>query len=130
MERRRARLEVLAQVTTHDYNLALRYGDAASQEGETIRIEDPVRTLSRLGGDLEDERVLRYQKGMTLIEVAHRREGTLRWAARAVMESEKRPGFFQLWHALEDARCENRLAGSLPGTRKNFRALIRPVLEE
>ena len=130
MERRRARLEVLAQVAAHDYDLSLRYGDAASQEGETINIEDPVRTLSRLGGDLEEERVLRYQKGMTLIEVAHRREGTLRWVARAVLESEKRPGFFQIWHALEDARCENRLGESLPGTRKNFRAFIRPALEE
>ncbi|MBI1725149.1 MAG: hypothetical protein HYR52_05895 [Candidatus Tectomicrobia bacterium] len=130
MERRRARLEVLAQVASHDYGLSLRYGDAASQEGDTIHIEDPVRTLSRLGGGLEEERVLRYQKGMTLIEVAHRREGTLKWVARAVLESQERPGFFQIWHALEDARCENRLGESLPGTRKNFRAFIRPALEE
>ncbi len=130
MERRRTRLEVLAQVTAHDYALAVRYGSAARKEGDTIHIEDPERTLARLGGGLEDERVLRYQKGMTLIEVAHRLEGTLPWAARAALVNRERPGLFHIWHALEDARCENRLAAALPGTRKNFRSFIRPALEE
>jgi len=131
MERRRARLEALAQIASHDYDLSLRYGEGSGPEGRTIHIEDPVRTLSRLNsGDLEEDRVLRYQKGMTLIEVAHRREGTLKWAARALRENQARPGFFQVWHALEDARCENRLAEALPGTRKNFRSFIRPALEE
>ncbi len=130
MERRRNRLEVLAQVTSHDYSLALRYGDIAHQEKSTILIEDPERTLERLGGDLDDEHVIRYQKGMTLIEVAHRIEGSLRWLARAARANRERPGLFQIWHALEDARCENRLAADLPGTRKNFIEFIRPALGE
>ena len=87
MERRRNRLEVLAQVTAHDYDLALAYGEVSKQEKQTIQIEDPERTLERLGGDLNDERILRYQKGMTLIEVAHRLEGSLRWGLRAAIAS-------------------------------------------
>lgn len=130
MERRRNRLEILAQVTAHDYELALRYGETSKQAKQTIQIEDPERTLERLGGDLDDERVLRYQKGMTLLEVAHRLEGSLRWGLRAAVASRERPGMFQIWHVLEDARCENRLGVSLPGTRKNFREFIRPALEE
>ncbi len=130
MERRRNRLEVLAQVTAHNYDLALCYGEVSKQQKQTIQIEDPERTLERLGGDLNDERVLRYQKGMTLIEVAHRLEGSLRWGLRAAVASRERPGMFQIWHVLEDARCETRLGASLPGTRKNFREFIRPALEE
>jgi hypothetical protein len=130
MERRRNRLEVLAQVASHDYDLSLRYGDIAHQEKSTILIEDPERTLERLGGGLDDEHVVRYQKGMTLIEVAHRIEGSLRWARRAAIASRERPGLFHIWHALEDARCENRLAADLPGTRKNFIEFIRPALGE
>ncbi len=130
MERRRNRLEILAQVTAHDYGLALRYGETSKQAKQTIQIEDPERTLERLGGDLDDERILRYQKGMTLLEVAHRLEGSLRWGLRAAIASRKRPGMFQIWHVLEDARCENRLGASLPGTRKNFREFIRPALAE
>lgn len=130
MEPRRNRLEILAQVASHDYDLDLRYGNLAQQEAKTIHVEDPERTLERLGGDLDDEHVVRYQKGMTLIEVAHRREDSLRWAVRAARASRERPGFFQIWHALEDARCENRLADDLPGTRKNFTEFIRPALRE
>ncbi|MEE9255621.1 MAG: VWA domain-containing protein [bacterium] len=130
MERRRTRLEILAQVTAHDYDLALRYGEVSQQKKQTIQIEDPERTLERLGGDLNDDRVLRYQKGMTLIEVAHRLEGSMRWGLRAAIASRERPGMFQIWHVLEDARCENRLGASLPGTRKNFREFVRPALEE
>ncbi|MDP6484688.1 MAG: hypothetical protein QGH70_12720, partial [Nitrospinota bacterium] len=75
MDRRRTRLEILAQVTSGDFDLHLRYGDAPRQEEESIQIEDPEHTLERLGGDLGDERVLRFQKGMTLAEVAHRLGG-------------------------------------------------------
>ncbi len=116
MEPRRNRLEILAQVAAHDYELDLRYGDTGRQEKKTIHIEDPERTLDRLRGELSDAHVIRYQKGMTLIEVAHRLEGTLRWALRAARASRERPGLFQIWHAVEDARCENRLAATLPGT--------------
>lgn len=129
MERRRARLEALAQVTAHDYGLALTFGARAKDDESAVCIEDPEKTLARLGGGLEDERVLRYQKGMTLIEVAHKLEGTFRWAGRAVLANRERPGLFHLWHTLEDARCENRLAESLPGTKKNFRAFVRPAIE-
>ena len=130
MEARRTRLEVLAQVAAHDYDLSLRYGDTGRQEKQTIHIEDPEQTLQRLGGDLNDDGVIRYQKGMTLIEVAHRLEGSLRWAVRAARASRERPGLFQIWHAVEDARCENRLAATLPGTRKNFHKFILPALRE
>ena len=130
MEPRRNRLEILAQVAAHDYELDLRYGDTGRQEKKTIHIEDPERTLERLRGELSDAHVIRYQKGMTLIEVAHRLEGTLRWALRAARASRERPGLFQIWHAVEDARCENRLAATLPGTRKNFIEFIRPALKE
>ncbi|MEE9276307.1 MAG: hypothetical protein V3V62_13465, partial [bacterium] len=129
MERRRTRLEILAQVAAHNYGLSLRYGDKPGQEEEAIQIEDPERTLAQLGGDLGDESVLRYQKGMVLLEVAHRLEGSLRWAVRAARAERERPGFFHVWHTLEDARCERRLAASLPGTPKNFRAFVRPALE-
>lgn len=129
MERRRARLEALAQVTARDYGLALLFGARAKADGGAIRIEDPEQTLARLGGGLNDERVLRYQKGMTLIEVARKLQGTPRWAGRAALANRERPGLFHVWRALEDARCENRLAESLPGTKKNFRALARPALE-
>ena len=130
MEARRTRLEVLAQIAAHDYDLSLRYGETGRQEKQTIHIEDPERTLQRLGGDLSDDHVIRYQKGMTLIEVAHRLEGSLRWAVRAARASRERPGLFQIWHAVEDARCENRLAATLPGTRKNFHKFILPALRE
>ena len=130
MEPRRNRLEILAQVATHDYDIDLRYGNLAQQETKTIHVEDPERTLERLGGDLDDEHVVRYQKGMTLIEVAHRREDSLRWAARAARASRDRPGLFQIWHVLEDARCERRLTEDLPGTQKNFTEFIRPALRE
>lgn len=129
MERRRARLETLAQVTARDYGLALLFGSRTKADADAVRVEDPEETLARLGGALDDERVLRYQKGMTLIEVARRLQGTLRWAGRAALANRERPGLFHLWRALEDARCENRLAESLPGTRKNFRAFVRPALE-
>ncbi len=129
MDRRRTRLEILAQVTSGDFDLHLRYGDAPRQEEESIQIEDPEHTLERLGGDLGDEHVLRFQKGMTLAEVAHRLGGVRRWAGRAVAANRARPGLFHIWHTLEDARCENRLAESFPGTRKNFRAYVRPSLE-
>ncbi len=128
MERRRARLEALAQVTAHDYDLSVLFGPKTSDQ-DAICLEDPEQTLARLGGGLEDEHVLRYQKGMTLIEVAHKREGTYRWVGRAALANRERPGFFHIWRTLEDARCENRLAASLPGTRKNFRAFVRPAIE-
>lgn len=130
MERRRSRLEILAQVTAHDYDLDLRYGETSKQSKQTIQIEDPERTLERLGGNLNDEHILRYQKGMTLIEVAHRMEDSLRWGLRAAVASRERPGLFQIWHVIEDARCENRLGATLPGTRKNFREFVRPALDE
>lgn len=130
MERRRVRLETLAQVTARDYGLALLFGSRTETGDDAVLVEDPERTLARLGGGLDDERVLRYQKGMTLIEVARRLQGTLRWAGRAALANRETPGLFHLWRALEDARCENRLAESLPGTRKNFRAFVRPALED
>lgn len=130
MEPHRNRLETLAQVVAHDYDLDLRFGDIGRQEKKTIQIEDPKRTLERLGGELTDEHVIRYQKGMTLLEVAHRLEGTLRWAIQAAQANRDLPGLFQIWHAIEDARCENRLAATLPGTRKNFIEFIRPALKE
>ncbi len=129
MERRRARLEALAQVTAHDYELALSFGPKAKNGEDAIHVEDPEQTLARLGGGLNDEHVLRYQKGMTLIEVAHKIQGTFRWAGRAALANRERPGLFHIWHTLEDARCENRLAESLPGTKKNFRAFILPAIE-
>jgi len=130
MERRRARLETLAQVTARDYGLALLFGSRTETGDDAVLVEDPERTLARLGGGLDDERVLRYQKGMTLIEVARRLQGTLLWAGRAALANRETPGLFHLWRALEDARCENRLAESLPGTRKNFRAFVRPAIED
>ncbi len=129
MEHRRARLEALAQVTTHDYDLALLFGSQTKAGNDAIHLEDPEQTLARLGGELEDECVLRYQKGMTLIEAAHRLQGTLCWAGRAARANRERPGLFLLWRVIEDARCENRLAESLPGTKKNFRAFVRPAIE-
>ena len=92
MERRRARLEALAQVTAHDYDLALNFGPKAKNGEDAIHVEDPEQTLARLGGGLNDEHVLRFQKGMTLIEVAHKIHGTFRWAGRAALANRERPG--------------------------------------
>ena len=129
MERRRARLEALAQVTAHDYDLTLNFGPKAKNDQDAVHVEDPEQTRARLGGGLNDPHILRYQKGMTLIKVAQKIHGASRWAGRAVRANRDRPGLFHIWHTLEDARCENRLVESLPGTRKNFRAFIRPAIE-
>lgn len=129
MERLRCRLEVLAQVTSGNYGLSLKFAEAPSIEGTTLHIEEPNRSLERIPQGAGPEALLRYQKGMTLLEAGHLREGSLPWARRALREESSRPGFFRLWHALEDARVENRLVARFPGARKNLHSFVRRILE-
>lgn len=130
MERRRARLEALAQVVTRKFDLRLKYGERRQSNGEGIVIEDPARSLDALGGTGQGaERLLRYQKGMTIHESGHIVHGSLEVAFFAGKAEAERPGFFRLWHALEDSRVENLLITQYPGAEKNLLATLAPAIE-
>ena len=131
MEKRRVRLEVLAQVVSKNYDLNLEFGDSDSENSskEKIQIEKPEKSLETLSGETDEGHFLKYQKGMTLIKASHLRFKDRKWLAQVIQDNKEKPGIFRLWHTLDDTRCENLLTFSLPGTKKNLVEFIRPSIE-
>ena len=134
MEKRRARLEVLAQVVTKNYDLDLEFGDSdfevsPNSKKEKIQIENPEISLKNLSGKTSKTHFLKYQKGMTLVQASHLRFKKRKWLIQILSDNKEKPGIFRLWHTLDDTRCENLLASSLPGTKKNLIEFIKPSVE-
>ncbi|MFL2932317.1 MAG: cobaltochelatase CobT-related protein [bacterium] len=134
MEKRRVRLEVLAQIVTKNYDLNLQFGDSEFQKSsnskkQDIQIEKPEISLKNLSGKTDENHFLKYQKGMTLIQASHLKFKQKNWLKQILSDNKDKPGIFRLWHTLDDTRCENLLTSSLPGTTKNLIEFIKPSVE-
>lgn len=118
-EARRARLERLLQCTTGDYGLRFAFsdGDRLGRGRIQARAEAPGQ-----GAFLPLKAGALHLLGHYLAESAE----TLRQACEE--ESAGRPLFAALWHALENARVENRMIERWPGMRTTFAARLLPNL--
>jgi len=121
VERRRDRLEKLLQATSHAYDLRLSFGE---RDG----LGDG-RVVVGLGDNDVLSAEYRAIKGRCLHLLGHylSRPQATEVRARA-REQAGRPGLVRLWHALEDARLENRMLERWPGMAKAFAARWPPHL--
>ena len=134
MEKRRVRLEVLAQIVTKNYDINLEFANPdlqniSNSKKQDIQIENPETSLKILSGKTNEIHFLKYQKGMTLIQAAHLRFKERKWLTQILSDNKEKPGIFRLWHTLDDTRCENLLTSLLPGTKKNLIEFIKPSVE-
>ncbi len=136
MEEKRIRLEKLTQIMTRDFELGLEF--AGGPRHTSPHLEAIVLGVSP---DTAAHADYRYLKGLALHEVGHRIFDGVEAEAQAWREEETRPGFWELWHALEDARVENRLVRRYPGAAKSLltvqlidrsphRLALRPLHEQ
>lgn len=116
---RRVRLERLLQCTGRDFGLRFAFGDAdrlgrgsiqsaAEAPGQGALLPLKAGALNLLGHYLAD------------------RGDVVRRARQE--EAAGRPGFAALWHALENARIENRMLERWPGMRPTFASRLLPKL--
>lgn len=121
LESLRLRLERLLQVTAGQFDLRFAFGDRDwLGVGELQLNADPAQVIALPYAHL---------KGRALHLFGHLREESHRWLPRAQqLEAAGRPHFARLWHALEDARLENRLIARWPGMAKHLDAKIPPKL--
>jgi hypothetical protein len=119
VEARRVRLERLLQATTRDFSLRFRFGDVdrlGRSEMQLRALEVPAGEFTRV-------------KAAALHLFGHYLADSQPWARLAGEEQERgQPGFVALWHALEDARVENRLVERWVGMRRAFEARLLPNL--
>lgn len=120
-EERRIRLESLAQITAHDFELRLDLGDSDQlDEGYLV-----------LGLNAEEVAGAQYLflKGQTLHLLGHYLTSSLIWLGRASeLQTDEMPHFLPLWHALEDARMENWMLRRWPGAQSAFDTKVPPNL--
>ena len=118
-EARRLRLERLLQCTARDYELRFAFGD-----GDRLgrgRIQSKAESPAQ-GSILP-------LKANALRLLGHVQAGNAA-ARREAREEEEhdRPLFAALWHALENARIENRMVERWPGMRTTFASRLLPNL--
>jgi hypothetical protein len=121
VEERRARLERLLQITAHAYDMNLAFGkrDGVGQDQVVLGLSPEAAATADYGS----------LKGRALHLLGHYLSDVRGAAERA--ESKENAGalrFVRLWHALEDARLENRMVDRWPGMSKAFDAKLPPKL--
>ena len=118
-EARRLRLERLLQCTGRDFELRFAFGD-----GDRLG-----RRRIQAGAEAPGQGAFLPLKAGALHLFGHYRaesEAVLRQAREE--EASGKPRFAALWHALENARVENRLIDRWPGMRTAFAARLLPNL--
>lgn len=118
VEERRVRLEALLQITAHDFELRLEFGNRdLLGDGQIVMRAAPAEVV---GADY------RALKGRALHLLGHYLSDARGWAdaARRQEAARGKPDFAAVWHALEDARMENWLARRWPGMDKLFDAQL------
>jgi len=121
VDERRARLERLLQITSHAYDVKLAFGkrDGLGQSQVVLGVDREAVASADYGS----------LKGRALNLLGHYLSDVR--GAAATAESRENAGaqrFVRLWHALEDARLENRMVDLWPGMRKAFDAKLPPGL--
>jgi hypothetical protein len=121
VEGRRDRMERFLQNAIGEYELRFDFGDSD-------RITDGHLVLG-----MEPELVQNSQHRPLVGRVLHLlghylNETTEWWPVVRREEDQGRPYFVPLWHALEDARIENKLVERWPGADKFFKTKIPPNL--
>ena len=101
MEKRRVRLEVLAQIVTKNYDLNLQFGDSELQKSsnskkQDIQIEKPEISLKNLSGKTDENHFLKYQKGMTLIQASHLKFKQKNWLKQILSHNKDKPQISRL----------------------------------
>ncbi|HET7009682.1 MAG TPA: hypothetical protein VFI11_02810 [Anaerolineales bacterium] len=116
----RERLEKLLQITSRAYDLSLAFGpeDRLGDRSIVIGLGDEAKNAG-----------YPFLKGLALHLLGHYLSD-LREAHDRARELERagRPGLVRMWHALEDARLENRMLERWPGMHKSFAARLPPNL--
>lgn len=120
-ENRRLRLERWLQVASYDYDLRFEFGDRDFLSASCIVLREEGRSEEVVSFSLVKGRALRLlghylSQNQSYHEAAHQEE------------SQNKPFFYALWHALEDARIENLLVQRFPGAQKLFTATLLPSL--
>lgn len=113
-EARRVRLERLLQITAHDYDLRLQF---AERDGLGPRL---IRMQAEAGCDGLGE--FAPLKAGALHLLGHYLDDLREASSEALRLDDSLPHFSVLWHALEDARIENRMSERWPGMRSAFEA--------
>jgi len=121
VQRRRDRLEKLIQISAHAFDLGLDFGASDGIGGEQIVL------------GIEDDQVAAAEylwlRGSALHLLGHYLHDVRSPASEAEHEqTEGKPHFLALWHALEDARVENWMVRRWPGMQRSFAARLLPNL--
>lgn len=119
VENYRVRLERLLQIVGQDFNLRFEFGnrDLVGESQIVLKANAAEAALANLY--ILKARALNLQ--------GHCQIDSRSWYEAAVREeTQAKPGFAVLWHALEDARIENRFVRRWSGTRKYFEANMLP----
>jgi hypothetical protein len=121
VEDRRDRMERFLQNAIGEYELRFDFGDSDRiTDGHLILGMDP---------ELVKKSQHRPLMGRVLHLLGHYLNETTDWWPVVKREEDQgRPYFVSLWHALEDARIENRLLERWPGADKFFKTKIPPNL--
>ena len=120
-ENRRIRLEKVLQSAAHDYNLHFDFGNRDIVGQSHIILKADTKKVS----------VASYSilKGWAYHLLGHYLSDSQSMQETARHEEEQdKPGFFALWHALEDARIENWFIHRWPGAYKSFETTLLPNL--
>lgn len=115
-EARRVRLERLLQITAHDYDLRLEFAERDGLSPRRIHMQ--VEPGAAATGDL-----LPLKAG-ALHLLGHYLDDLREATGEALRVDESLPLFSSLWHALEDARLENRMSERWPGMQAVFEARV------
>ncbi len=118
-EARRLRLERLLQCTARDYHLRFAFSD-----GDRL---GRGRILSKAESPAQGSILPLKANALRLLGHLQAESADVLRQAR---EEEQRdsPGFASLWHALENARIENRMVERWPGMRTTFASRLLPNL--
>jgi Cobalamin biosynthesis protein CobT VWA domain len=108
------RLERLVQVTAHEFDLRLEFAERDGLGPRHIRLQPAPGVLAG-----EESASL---KAGALHLLGHYLDDLREASSEAVRLDERMPRFSAMWHALEDARVENRMIERWPGMRATFEA--------
>jgi hypothetical protein len=115
----RLRLERILQIVSQDFNLRFEFGnrDLVGESQIVLKATAPEAVSAH-------PYIL---KARVLNLLGHYQMDSRPWYEAALREeAQQKPGFASFWHALEDARIENRLVRQWAGTRKYFQANMLP----